>query len=106
MPAPGTRSISKAARPVTLDLDKLAREKSFEPFTIRAGGEVIELIDAKDLDWQVTVSLSPERMQQFFAAVVKPDDYETFLAAKFETWKMEKLLELYRDHFGLGDQGN
>lgn len=109
MPAPGTRSTSKATparAKVTLDLDALERERTFEPFTIKVGGSIVTLVDARELDWQIAASLSPERPHQFFEAVVAPADYETFLAARFSTWKIEKLVELYTEHFGLSDQGN
>lgn len=100
-----TRS-TPAPRRVTLDLDALEREDSFEPFVVKAAGVAITLTDIRDLDWQVAASISPERLQHFFRSVVPEDQWETFIKAKFPRWKMEKLLNLYRDHYGLGDEGN
>ena len=92
---------------VTLDLDSLEREQEFEPFVIRVNGERVTLIDARDLDWQVVARLSADRPFEFFDSVIPKEDQDVFFKAKFPGWKMEELIQKYRDHYGMiGDRGN
>lgn len=97
---------TRASSSVAFDLDALEREQTFKPFTIKADGKVITLLDARELDWQVAANLSPERPFEFFDAVVSESDRETFFAAKFPIWKMEDLIKRYMAHFGIGEPGN
>lgn len=103
-PAKPRSSVDRS--PVALDLDSLERENAPEPFVVKLGGRRISMIDVRDLDWQLAASLSPNRPYQFFEAVVPEDEQEHFLSQQLPLWKIERMAQQYRDHYGLGDEGN
>jgi hypothetical protein len=90
----------------TVDLDALEREGAPEPFTAQLGGEEFTFNDAQDVDWQELMDALGGDLKNFFRLTLGQDKGEEFLAKKLPTWKMRKLMELYVDHHGLGDQGN
>lgn len=107
MAAPTSRPARPSAgkRNVTLDLATLERGDTPDPFTVGLpGGVVVTLISVEELDWQVAASLSEDRPHQLFEAVVPPEQYEAFIAAKFPLWKMRVLGKMYREHYELTEE--
>lgn len=94
---------ASTAKKVALDLDTLEREGDIpEPFVVRVKGKPITLADIQELDWQDLAAIAQGRNAHlFFQKVVHADDYEHFIAAKISSWKMERLMETYLEHFGV-----
>lgn len=91
-----------SAGPVALDLDKLENEDVHEPFAFKVAGRRITLIPPRELDWQVAATLDARNPHSFFGATMEPDDFDFWVAQPaMPQWKIERLVQTYRDHFGL-----
>lgn len=92
-------------RPV-LDLDALEREGAVaEKFEFVFGGHTYTLMDPQEIDWQDL--LSGMRNPALFVRFAMPlNDQREFFGAKVPSWKMNKLMEAYQQHYGLPDLGN
>lgn len=87
------------------DLDALEREGEVpEPFQLKHGGDVWELLDPHELDWQeLYVALG--NPLQLLQLVVPPDDRVAFFAKPMAAWKLNRFLEAYMRHYGLPGTG-
>lgn len=94
---------ASTAKKVALDLDTLEREGDIpEPFPIRVKGRVIVLRDIQELDWQDVAAIGHSRNAHlFFQKAIHEDDYEHFISARIESWKMERLMQDYLTHYGV-----
>lgn len=90
--------------PISLNLDSLEREGDPGPFVIVFGGDRIQFTDAMEIDWQKLVAAlrSPAA---FFRLTLSAEDARKFLSATVPTFKLRKLMDAYRDHFGLVEPG-
>lgn len=90
---------------VVLDLDTLEREGAIlEPFVINVKGRALTLLDVQELDWQDLAAIARSKDPHlFFVKAIDSDDYEHFIAAKIPSWKMERLMQTYLDHFGIDE---
>lgn len=95
--------------PVSLNLDKLEREGTVDPFVVVLGGKRYECADPRDYDYRDAVAA-----QQAFAAghpgaaiemVIPEDQREEFFANRLPAWKLEELFTLYNQHYGLPTPG-
>jgi hypothetical protein len=89
---------------VALNLDKIEREGRPEQFAYIHDGHHYTATDAQDIDWQELVA-ALQNPRVFFRLVLAADDADRFLASKLPTWKMRRLMDAYRDHYGLLDPG-
>lgn len=90
----------KRAASSALDLDAMEREGSTEPFEFLLQGNRYLLSDPTEVDWQdLLAALGNPHM--FFRLVLPPDDYREFFSTKLPSWKMNRLMDKYTDHYGL-----
>lgn len=90
---------------MSFDLDALEREDAKEVFTATVGGKDVRFADPSDLDWQDVASINAADPEQFLSSVVHEDDSEHFFGESIPSWKLNKLLEAYLDHYGLAAPG-
>jgi hypothetical protein len=88
------------------DMDALEREGAVpEPFTFQYEGATYHMLDPQEIDWQNL--LSGLRNPALFVRFAMPlDEQRDFFARQVPSWKMNKLMAAYQDHFGLPDLGN
>lgn len=102
-----TSARPKSARPaakVALDLDKLEQENPTEPFVFKVAGRNITLIDPGLLDWQVASTIDARNPHSFFGSTMTQEDFDFWVSQPvMEMWKVEMVVAMYRDHFGLPD---
>jgi hypothetical protein len=96
-----------SAAPVALDLDTIENEDPQEPFAVRIKGRRVELTPPKELDWIVAASINERTPTLFLESVMSPEDFDHFAAQKYPIWRVERMMDLYREHFGIKvDEGN
>lgn len=86
----------------SLNLDALEREGAPPPFTIVHGGQPFTLADPRELDWRVIDRLGTGPADADLRALLG-DQYEQFAAHPMPGWKLDALLEKWREHYGLGE---
>lgn len=86
--------------PISLNLDTLEREGDPGPFVLVLGGNRIMFSDAMELDWQLLVQAMQNPLT-FFKLVLSADDQSAFLGTPLPTWKLRKVMDAYREHYGL-----
>lgn len=89
---------------ISLNLDQLEHEGAAGPFVIVFGGDRIVFRDAMEIDWQKLMA-ALRHPTAFFRLVLSPEDARKFLSTELPTHKLRKLMDTYRDHFGLVDPG-
>lgn len=94
----------KANRKVLFVLDELENEKTSEPFVFEYQGEVFELLDPKDIDWQ-DLMIGQEQPRLMLHVIMPEDQRQRFLEKKLPMRKMEALLTRWQQHFGLPSAG-
>lgn len=90
--------------PISLNLDSLEREGAPGPFVVVLGGDRYEFTDAQEIDWQELQSVLTDPAT-FFRKVLPGEQGKKFLAQKIATFKLRKLMDAYREHFGLVEPG-
>jgi hypothetical protein len=92
--------------PVTIDLDAMEREGAVpDAFTFKHEGNSFRMLDPQEIDWQDL--LSGLRNPALFVRFAMPlEDQKKFFSARVPSWKMNKLMQAYQDHYGLPDLGN
>lgn len=90
--------------PIALNLDQLEHEGAAGPYVVVFGGERIVFKDAMEVDWQKLMA-ALRHPAAFFRLVLSPDDARKFLSTELPTHKLRKLMDGYRDHFGLVEPG-
>lgn len=86
--------------PAALDLDKMEREGAAAPFDFVLGGKRYLMSDPQEVDWQdLMAAMSSPAM--FFRLVLPAEDRAQFFEARCPTWKMNRLMQAYLDHYGL-----
>lgn len=96
-PAPTTK--------VSFDLDALDREGRPEPFSIRHVGRVYTFADAMDVDWQKLMA-AMQNPVAFFHLTLPEGDAKEFLSQEMSVFKMRRLMDAYREHYGVTDPGD
>lgn len=87
------------------DLDALEREGEVaQPFHLKHAGQVWELLDPYEMDWQ-ELYIALGNPLQLLQQVVKPADRGAFFAHHMPTWKLNAFLKKYAKHYGLPGQG-
>lgn len=94
----------KANQKVLFVLDALEREKVAEPFIFEYQGEIFELLDPKDIDWQ-DLMIGQEQPRLMLHVIMAEDQRARFLEKKLPMWLLEELLTRWQQHFGLPDSG-
>ena len=99
--------MSEETKPkVGLDLDSLEREGERPgPFTFQFDGETYEMMDPQDIDWQDLLS-GLRNPALFIRFAMTLESQKSFFGKRVPSWKMNKLMEAYQDHYGLPDLGN
>jgi hypothetical protein len=93
-----TRSDTPA--PISLNLDSLEREGAPGPFVVVLGGDRYTFLDAQEIDWQdLQAALGDPRT--FLRLVLPEGQGAKFLSLKVATHKIRRLIDNYREHFGL-----
>ena len=91
--------------PVALNLDKLEREGTTEPFVIRLGGKRYTLLDARDIDVRILAATNKTFQQgdpeAAIAVLLHPKDREAFFANELPGFKVEALFNAYNEHHGI-----
>lgn len=86
--------------PAALDLDAMEREGAPTPFDFVLSGKRYLMSDPQEVDWQdLIAAMSSPSM--FFRLVLPAEDRQQFFEARCPTWKMNKLMQAYLDHYGL-----
>lgn len=97
---PNPASASEPSRPVAINLDGLEREGSPLPFDFMLGGRRYLMSDPKEVDWQDLLAAMSNPIV-FFRLVLPPEDRTAFFDTHLASWKMEKLINAYLEHYGL-----
>jgi hypothetical protein len=85
---------------VTLNLDTLEREGADpEPFVFVLGGDRFVCADVQNEDWQTVAALDEDDPQEALKLLLGRD-YEKFAKHRLPLWKLNALLEKWRDHTG------
>jgi hypothetical protein len=85
---------------VSIDLDALEAEESFDPFVIHVGGKRFELKNPNEIDY-IILEYAQQSPQNFLHAAVGDDAFPEFRKIEIPQWKVAKLLDKYLKHFGL-----
>lgn len=102
---PGTDA-STPERPVAMDLDSLEREGApARPFDFQLAKRRYLMADPKEVDWQDLIAAISNPIM-FFRLVLPADDRTAFFTTKLPSWKMEKLINAYLEHYGLPNLPN
>ncbi len=88
-----------------LDLDKLEREGAVGPFDFVLDGKRFMMSDPQEVDWQDLLS-AMQNPTMFFRLVLPAEDQPEFFRTRLPSWKMNKLMAAYQDHYGLPNAGN
>jgi hypothetical protein len=91
---------------VGIDLDALEREGQVpEAFVFNHDGVSYTLLDPQEIDWQDL--LAGLRNPALFIRFALPiDQQRDFFSKRVPSWKMNRLMQAYQDHYGLPDLGN
>lgn len=89
---------------VSINLDELERENPTEPFVFIHKGKRYLASDPQDIDWQALLRALSDPVL-FFRLVLPADDVQQFLDTTMPGWKMNMLMERYRQHYGLPGPG-
>lgn len=86
-----------------LSLADLEKEARVEPFKVELlDGSVVEVGDPQDLDFEL---LSESDPFEAFERTMDPDDYDALIKGGLKAWQFKIVFEAWRQHFGLGTQG-
>jgi hypothetical protein len=89
-----------------LDLDALEREgETPEPFTFQYDGKTYTMKDPQEIDWQDLLS-GLRNPALFIRFAMEVEDQREFFGKRVASWKMNKLMQAYTEHFGIPDLGN
>jgi hypothetical protein len=84
----------------SIDLDSLEAEDSYEPFIVHVDGQRFQLKDARELDY-IVLEYAEQSPQNFFHAALGDESFAKFRKIEIPQWKVAKLMDAYRKHFGL-----
>jgi len=85
---------------VSINLDTLESEDTYEPFIVHVDGQRFELKNAREIDY-IVLEYAEQSPQRFFHAALGDDVFEKFRRIEIPSWKVGKLMDAYRRHFGL-----
>lgn len=92
-------------RVASMDLDALEHEATEEPFTFTLGGQVYELHNPEDVDWQDNSELAEANendLRPLVRMLLGEEQYAGFAENRVPLWKLGKLIDGYYEHHGLG----
>ena len=91
LPAPG----------VVLDLDTLERDPKDvkPPFVVNVAGKALTFADPSDLEWQDLAAVQVP--QDLLRVAMSREDRHHLAEAKLPSWKFNKLMEGYYNHYDL-----
>ena len=89
----------------TLVLSNLEREsRQEEPFIVHLpNGEQVEIGDPGELDY--AVAATAESPADALAAAMSEEDYGKLIDSGVKLWQFAEILKMWRDHYGMGTQG-
>lgn len=89
----------------TLVLSSLEREsRQEEPFIVHLpDGEQVEIGDPGELDY--AVAATAESPADALAAAMSEEDYGKLIDSGIKLWQFAEILKMWRDHYGVGTQG-
>lgn len=88
---------------INLNLDTLDREDAKEPFRFVLGGKQWIARDMYETDWQELVAVNADNPEQILK-VFLGDKFNEFRAKRgVPMWKIDKLADAIRDHYGITD---
>lgn len=85
---------------VSIDLDALESEDTYEPFVVHVDGQRFQMKDAREIDY-IVLEYAEQSPQTFFHAALGDDAFAKFRKIEIPSWKVGKLMDKYRKHFGL-----
>lgn len=94
----------KSAPKVNLSLDDLEKENPKEPYRTSLRGRVIELADPQDIDWLELMDIEDDPAR-FIVLCMSDDDARFFMDEPVPSWKINKLMDAFMQHYGLGARG-
>lgn len=97
---PNPAAVSDKPPRVSVNLDTLEREGAPDPFCFVHGGHPYVTIDAMEIDWQ-ELAAGLENAYTLLKVILTPEESRRLLASKMPTWKIRRLTEEYRQHYGL-----
>lgn len=92
--------------PDAIDLDSIEREGGTPmPFRFKmklpdGKQKTFVLSDPQEIDWQNLI-LAMRDPLMFLRLVLPPDDHTAFFGTPMASWKLNKLMERYQQHYGL-----
>jgi hypothetical protein len=90
---------------VSLNLDTLEREgEKPEPFVVVLDGKPMTFADPSEMAWQEVMAALRDP-EGFFRYALSKEDSERFLSTKLPTWKLNRMMEQWREHYGVPDPG-
>lgn len=89
---------------VDLSLDDLEKENPRQPYRTKLRGRVITLNDPQDIDWLILMDIEDDPTQ-FVTNCMSEEDAEFFMEEPLESWKVNRLMEAFMRHYGLGSRG-
>jgi len=89
---------------VNLSLDDLEKENPRDSFVITLAGRTIVLNDPQDIDWLDLMDVEDDPTR-FIVLSMNEEDAEFFMGQRLESWKVNKLMDMFMQHYGLGNRG-
>lgn len=87
---------------ITFDLDAEEREDAPEVFVANVNGRAISMQDPEELDWKDLLDIT--QPVDFIKYAVAEEDRQYIFAQKIKSWKLNRLMERYMDHYGLKEK--
>lgn len=86
---------------VILDLDIEEKDPKDQkpPFTVKVGGRAITFKDPNDIEWQRLASI--QIPADLIHVSLEREERQHIFAQNLPTWKFNKLMESYYDHYDL-----
>lgn len=98
---PRPRAVHDDSPDISINLDTLERETPpAKPFSAVVKGTRYVFRDVNDIDWKVIV-MAEQNPMLFVSSAVEDKQRDEFIALDIPSWKMQKLITMYREHFGI-----
>lgn len=100
------RPIRDTPADITFNADTYEREQGPDkPYVVVIGGRPLTFVDPQEIPWQDLMDLDdPETFAG--TTLEDEDDRKHFLETPLKTGVMLEVMRRYREHYGLGNQGN
>jgi hypothetical protein len=91
------------------NLDALERVSDLDRFPVTHEGKTYNLIAPDEYEYSTALeigkALSEGRAADALSVLVAPEDRAAFFEKPMQLWKVQRLVEAYNQHYGLGSAG-